>query len=50
MKLIVRYHAGAILGLFQTWIDEDTQHLDDIVATVFRLMTEGIPPQGETKE
>ena len=50
VKLIVRYHVGAILGLFQTWTDEDTQHLDDIVATVFRLMTEGIPPQGETKE
>ena len=50
VKLIVRYHVGAILGLFQTWTDEDTQHLDDIVATVFRLMTEGIPPQGETRE
>ena len=50
VKLIVRYHVGAILGLFQTWTEEDTQHLDDIVATVFRLMTEGIPPQGETRE
>ena len=50
VKLIVRYHVGAILGLFQTWTEEDTQHLDDIVATVFQLMTEGIPPKGETKE
>ena len=44
------YHVGAILGLFQTWTEEDTQHLDGIVATVFQLMTEGIPPKGETKE
>ena len=50
VKLIVRYHVGAILGLFQTWTEEDTQHLDDIVATVFQLMTEGIPPKGETRE
>ena len=50
VKLIVRYHVGAILGLFQTWTEEDTQHLDDIVATVFQLMTEGIPPKRETKE
>lgn len=50
VKLIVRYHVGAILGLFQTWTEEDTQHLDDIVATVFQLMTEGIPPQGETRK
>ena len=50
MKLIVRYHVGSILGLFQTWTDEDTRHLDDIVGTVFQLMTEGIPPKGETEE
>ena len=34
----------------ETWTEEDTQHLDDIVATVFQLMTEGIPPKGETRK
>lgn len=45
IKLILRYHVGAILGLFQSWGPEDTQNLDTIVHTVFLLMTEGISPQ-----
>ena len=50
VKLVVRYHVGAILGLFQSWTDEDTKHLDDIVHTVFQLMTEGISPQEKTRQ
>lgn len=45
IKLILRYHVGAILGLFQSWGPEDPQNLDTIVHTVFLLMTEGISPQ-----
>ena len=44
VRLILRYHVGAILGLFQSWTPEDTKNLDFIVHTVYRLMMEGIPP------
>ena len=43
-KLILRYHSQAILGLLRNWTEEDTKHLDQIVHTVCRLMTEGISP------
>ena len=46
--LIVRYHSQAILGILRGWTEGDTKHLDQIVHTVFRLMTEGIPPRGES--
>lgn len=46
IKWIVRYHSLAILGLLQEWTEQDTKQLDMIVHTVYRLMTEGIPPQG----
>ena len=45
-QLILRYHSQAILGLLRNWTDADTKNLDAIVHTVFRLMTEGIPPRG----
>ena len=44
-QLILRYHSQAILGLFRSWTQTDTQNLDQIVQTVFRLITEGIPPK-----
>ncbi len=44
VRLILRYHSQAILGLFRNWTEEDTKNLDQIVHTVFRLMTEGISP------
>ena len=48
VRLILRYHSQAMLGLFRNWTEEDTKNLDQIVHTVFRLMTEGIPPtEGE---
>ncbi len=43
-NLILRYHSQAVLGLLRSWSEEDTKNLDQIVHTVFRLMTVGIPP------
>ena len=43
-RLILRYHSLAILGLLQNWQSEDTKNLDQIVHTVYRLMTDGISP------
>ena len=43
-SLILRYHTQGILGLLRSWTESDTKNLDEIVHTVFRLMTEGISP------
>lgn len=45
IKLILRYHSQAILGLLREWTDADTENLDRIVRLVYRLITEGIPPK-----
>lgn len=45
VKVIYRYHSLAIFGMLQEWSDQDTHQLDQIVHTVYRLITEGIPPQ-----
>ena len=42
--LILRYHSQAVMGLLRSWTQADTKNLDEIVHTVFRLMTEGISP------
>ena len=44
VSLILRYHSQAVMGLLRGWTQTDTQNLDAIVHTVFRLMTEGISP------
>ena len=44
-KIIVRYHSLAILGLLREWEPQDTEQLDQIVHTVYRLLMEGIPPK-----
>lgn len=41
--LILRYHSRAIYGLLREWSDQDTEHLDQIVDTVYLMITEGIP-------
>lgn len=46
VKLILRYHSQANLGLLRGWTEADTRNLDQIVHTVYRLMTEGISPLG----
>lgn len=38
LKLILRYHSRAILGLFQDWTPEDTKNLDMIVHEVYLIM------------
>ena len=43
-SLILRYHTQGILGLLRSWTESDTKNLDEIVHTVFRLMTEGSSP------
>lgn len=44
-KIILRYHSQAILGLLQEWTEQDTEQLDQIVHTVYRLLMDGIPPK-----
>ena len=46
VKLILRYHSQAIMGILRNWTEADTRNLDQIVHTTFRLMTEGISPVG----
>lgn len=49
IKIIVRYHSQAIMGLLAEWTEEDTEQLDQIVHTVYRLTMEGIPPLAKPK-
>lgn len=44
VRLILRYHIQAIMGILRNWSDSDTKNLDQIVHIVFRLMTDGISP------
>ena len=44
LKLILRYHSLAILGILKDWTDEDNKNLDRIVHEVFLLMTGSITP------
>ena len=46
VKLILRYHSQAIIGILRSWTEADTKNLDQIVSAVYRLMTEGISPLG----
>lgn len=39
INIALRYHSQAVLGLFQEWTEEDTKQLDQIVHTVWRLMS-----------
>lgn len=40
LKVILRYHSQAILGLLQEWTEEDTEQLDQIVHTVYGIIME----------
>ena len=44
IKLILRYHSNAVLGILREWTANDTMHLEETVHTVYRLITEGISP------
>lgn len=39
MKLILRYHSQAIVGLLHSWTDNDTIHMDEIVHDIALLIT-----------
>ena len=43
--LVKRYHCQAIMGILAGWTDADSENLDEIVHTVYRLIAEGIPPK-----
>ena len=43
LRIILRYHSQAVLGILQEWTAEDTEQLDLIVHTMYRLVVEGIP-------
>ena len=44
VKLILRYHCQAVMGLLREWTDEDTRNLDMIAHQVYLLMTGKVSP------
>ena len=44
LKLILRYHSRAILGLFRDWTPEDTKNMDLIVHEVYLILMGKIVP------
>lgn len=44
LKLVMRYHCNAIMGIIGEWTDEDTQKLDQIVREVYLLLTGKLQP------
>lgn len=45
LRLVVRYHSQAILGLLRSWTEEDGEDLDHIVHVVHQLMAGEISPR-----
>lgn len=43
MKIILCYHSQAIMGLLEEWTEEDTAQLDQIVRTIYHIITAKIP-------
>ncbi len=43
LKLILRYHTQAILGLLREWTDEDTKQLDQIAHQIYLMMGQVSP-------
>ena len=46
-RLIIRYHCEALMGLLQSWTEKDTQDLDYIVHSVYRILKGEMAPMGE---
>lgn len=44
VRLILRYHTAAVIGLLQNWTEEDTRNIDQIVHLVYRMMLGQISP------
>ena len=38
LKLLIRYHSLALLGLIRTWSNEDTKHMDEIIHDLALLL------------
>lgn len=49
LQIILRYHSLAIMGLLEKWTEEDTEQLDQIVHTVYHIITAEIPPWDSRK-
>ena len=47
-RTALRYHAHALIGIVRDWTDADTQNLDQIVHTIYRIMSGQISIYGET--
>lgn len=43
LMILQRYHCQAILGLLENWTDADTEQLDQIVHTVYHIITAPLP-------
>ena len=41
-QLILRYHSQAVMGILRTWSEKDSQDLDEIVHTVFLILSNNI--------
>lgn len=44
VKLILRYHSQAVIGILREWTEEDTKNLDQIVHEIYLLMSGKISP------
>lgn len=50
VKLAMRYHCNAIMGILGEWTEEDTQNLDQIVHEVYLLLMGKLTPFSSKKE
>ena len=39
VRLIIRYHCQAILGILREWNDADTKEIDHIVHLIYQMLT-----------
>ena len=46
VRLILRYHTQAVTGLLESWTDEDSKNLDQIVSLVYRMVQGEVSPRG----
>ena len=47
LKLLMRYHCHGIMGIIRDWTEEDTQNLDQIVHTVYQILTGSVSLRAE---
>lgn len=44
LRLLLRYHSQAIMGILRTWSDADTKHMDEIVHDIYLMSIGEITP------